>query len=61
MSRVVEFVATTVVATTWLAGVALAQGFLSTAAALFIPPYAWYLAVERAMLMAGILSAGGVA
>ena len=57
MSRAVRFVAVLL----WLAGVALAHGFLSTAAALCIPPYAWYLVVERAMLMAGILSAGGVA
>jgi hypothetical protein len=33
----------------WLAGTVLARGFWSTTAAVFIPPYAWYLTVERAM------------
>ena len=60
MSQAVGFVATIVAVTLWLAGVVLAQGLWSTVAAIWFPPYAWYLVVERAMVMAGILSAGGV-
>ena len=57
MNRAVEFVAVLL----WLAGIVLAQGFWSIVAAIWFPPYAWYLVVERAMVMAGVLSAGGVA
>jgi hypothetical protein len=31
----------------WVAGVVLAKGFWSTFAAVFLPPWAWYLVVER--------------
>lgn len=41
----------------WLAGVVLASGFWSTAAAVCIPFYAWYLVMERAMQLAGWISA----
>ena len=54
MSRFVELLATTIIALSWLAGIVLAKGAISTIAAIFIPPYAWYLVVERAMFMAGV-------
>lgn len=41
----------------WLAGMVLAKGFWLTAAAVFFPPYAWYLVVERAMVVIGLVSA----
>jgi uncharacterized membrane protein len=31
----------------WIAGLVLAKGFWSTAFALFLPPWGWYLIVER--------------
>ena len=37
----------------WLGGIVLAQGVLSTVVAVCIPPYAWYLVVERALMAAG--------
>lgn len=37
----------------WLAGAVLAHGFWSTAFALFVPPWAWYLLVERVMQAQG--------
>lgn len=37
----------------WLAGLVLAKGFWSTVAAIFLPPWAWYLVVERWMQMSG--------
>lgn len=39
----------------WVAGVVLAQGFWSTLFSIFVPFYAWYLVVERAMKMAGFI------
>jgi len=41
----------------WLAGIVLAKGFWSTAAAICVPPYAWYLVIERAMVFMGWASA----
>ena len=55
MSRFVELLATTIIALSWLAGIVLANGGISTIAAIFVPPYAWYLVVERAMSMAGLV------
>ena len=37
----------------WLAGTVLAKGFWLTATAVFLPPYAWYLVVERALVAIG--------
>ncbi|MES3041822.1 MAG: hypothetical protein V4730_11825 [Pseudomonadota bacterium] len=31
----------------WLAGVVLAKGFWITTAAIFFPPFGWYLVVEK--------------
>ena len=39
----------------WIAGIVLAKGFWSCLAALFIPPWALYLVVERAMQLAGMI------
>lgn len=39
----------------WLAGVALSKGFWSCSIAIVIPPYAWYLVVEKVMLINGWL------
>jgi len=41
----------------WLAGLVLANGFWSTTAAMFFPPYAWYLIVEKGMVIIGWVSA----
>jgi len=37
----------------WLAGIVLASGFWSTAVAIFFPLWAWYLVVERVLIIAG--------
>lgn len=37
----------------WLAGTVLAKGFWLTIVAIFFPPYAWYLVVERALVAIG--------
>ena len=37
--------------TVWVMGVVIAKGFWSTFLAIFIPPWAWYLTVERTMLL----------
>jgi len=37
----------------WLVGIVLAKGFWSTAIAVCVPPWAWYLSVERVLMMWG--------
>lgn len=39
----------------WMAGIALAKGFLSTGIAIFIPFWAYFLVIERLMVMYGLL------
>jgi hypothetical protein len=45
---------TVVVVITWLMGFVIAQGFWSTLFCWF-PPYAWYLVIERTMIVYHIL------
>ena len=35
---------------TWLGGIVLAKGFWDSLAAICVPPYAWYLVVEQALV-----------
>lgn len=56
MKDLVDLIATIVGGVSWLAGIVLAQGFWSTAIATCMPPYAWYLVVERGLLLAGWLN-----
>ena len=57
MKHFVELLGVVVLVIPWLAGVVLAKGFWSTSAAVFVPPYAWYLVIERVMVMAGMVVA----
>ncbi len=49
MKEIVYFV----LGVAWAAGVVLAKGFLMTCLAIWLPFYAWYLVVEKAMQLAG--------
>ena len=53
MKHIAELVGGVLMGLPWLAGMVLANGFWSTTAAIFLPPYAWYLVAERAMKLAG--------
>ena len=37
----------------WLSGIVLAKGFWTTTIAVLFPPYAWYLVVERTLMVLG--------
>ena len=39
----------------WVMGIVLANGFWSTLFSVFIAPYAWYLVVEKIMILNGWL------
>jgi len=39
--------------TLWIAGVVLAKGFWLTTLAITLPFYAWYLVIEKIMLLIG--------
>ena len=43
----------TVLVISWVAGVAIAEGVFSTVAAILFPPWAVYLTIERALVVAG--------
>ena len=55
MNTLIEAAIMSVVILTWLMGTAIAQGFWQTTFAVLLPPYAWYLLVERAMKVWGLL------
>lgn len=57
MKHVVDLLGVALLGVSWLAGIVLANGFWSTAAAVCVPPYAWYLVVERWMVIAGWVGA----
>ena len=57
MKHLVELIGAVLLGVPWLAGIVLAKGFWSTAAAVCVPPYAWYLVVERGMVMVGMVGA----
>jgi len=40
----------------WIAGVVLAKGILITLTAIVFPPFAWYLIIEKIMILNGIAS-----
>ena len=39
----------------WIVGIVLAKGFWLTLAAMVVSPYAWYLVVEKIMILNGWL------
>lgn len=39
----------------WFAGIVIAQGFWSTFFAIVFFPWGWYLAMEKALRMAGVI------
>ena len=39
----------------WIVGIVIAKGFVSTLAAVLVVPYAWYLVVDKIMLVSGWL------
>lgn len=47
MKYLAQLAASFIVTVGWIAGMVLAQGFWSTSFAIFIPPYAFYLVIER--------------
>jgi hypothetical protein len=47
---ITEGIVAFIVLFTWLAGIAIAKGVWSTIFAVLIPPYAWYLLVEKIIL-----------
>lgn len=49
----IDLMITIIVVVTWLAGIVLSKGFWSCLFAIWVPPYAWYLVVEKVMLMNG--------
>ena len=53
MKHAVETTASLIVAALWIIGIVLANGFWSTAAAIFFPPWGWYLIAERWMQSIG--------
>ena len=38
----------------WISGIFIAKGFLQIIAAMFIPPFAWYLVADYILTMSGV-------
>ena len=50
-----DLIITIIVVVPWLIGIVISKGFWSCLFAIVIPPYAWYLVVEKVMLINGWL------
>jgi len=48
---IMEWIIRLVLIAGWIAGIVIANGFWSTLFSVFIAPYAWYLVVEKIMLV----------
>lgn len=53
MKHITDLIAAGAAVSAWIVGLVLAKGFWSTALAIFLPPWAWYLVAERLMQAAG--------
>lgn len=56
MKELVLVLSIFVALTIWITGIVIAQGFWSTLFSIIIPPYAWYLAVEKFLYFYGVLT-----
>ncbi|HMX99906.1 MAG TPA: hypothetical protein PKC44_09055 [Agitococcus sp.] len=54
MNNFIDTMACALFLFSWIAGVVLAKGFWWTLLAVFCPFYAWYLIVERVLVMTGV-------
>lgn len=50
-----KYIYLTLVLTSWVAGIVIAKGFLSTLIAIYVPLWAWYLVVEKLLYHFGVL------
>lgn len=55
MSNLSDIILTLTVLISWLAGVVIASTKGTLIWAIFIPPYAWYLVVEKIMIINNII------
>ncbi|MDQ0082912.1 uncharacterized membrane protein YqaE (UPF0057 family) [Variovorax boronicumulans] len=55
MKSAIEYIGGLLMLLAWLVGAVLAKGFWSTVFSIFFPPWGWYLIVERAMHLWGLL------
>lgn len=53
MKHLIDSIGALIFIGAWVAGMVLAQGFFSTVAAIFLPPWGWCLLAERALAVAG--------
>ena len=51
MNRFAEGILVIIIVIPWLCGIAIAKGFWSILFSIIMPPYAWYLLVERIIVM----------
>ena len=55
MKDLIKAISSAVIITLWLAGIAIAKGFWPGAIAVCVPPYSWYVVVEKVMLYYGMI------
>jgi len=50
-----KYIAEIILIFMWIAGTVLSKGFWSTLFCIFFPPWAWYIVVEKALTIQGII------
>jgi len=55
MTDIIETLVGMLIVVSWLAGIVIAKGAISITLAVICPPYAWYLIVEKLMVMNGVM------
>lgn len=55
MNKLIDYVMALLIIVSWLVGIVLANGWVSTIVAVTIPPYSWYLVIEKIMTINGLI------
>ena len=50
-----EIVLVLIIVISWIAGVAIAKGIFEVIVAILMPPYSWYLVIEKIMMVNGYI------
>jgi len=50
-----RYIAQIIMALIWMTGVVISKGFWSTFFCIVFPPWSWYIVVEKALIIQGII------
>ena len=55
MDKLIDYVTALLIIVSWLAGIVLANGLVSTTVAIMFLPYSWYLVIEKIIIANGLM------